>query len=276
MNLVQFKASRSGEVGVQSQYLDGELYLVDNALAGSVAAAEKLQVLDSVVRADAVDVVDGFSGEQVASEMFGHDIAVFHSGVFFAGNERRHRYPDIAVAFDVAPVASSIKFFERVRPLRFSFASTAAKFLLCVDSASRFSPFGKRVATLGTSESASRFCIFFATHVGTISRAVQRVFVEFFPVSRKVRLHHNERLVAFFAGEMDWRAGCRNASAKSVGAATSETTVFSPPFDFAGVREKLPFANNAFHFERHGFLPLCGNEGSIAVSFGVSSHNRRG
>jgi hypothetical protein len=36
VDLVQFVAGGSGELGVQSQYLDGELHLVNDALARAV------------------------------------------------------------------------------------------------------------------------------------------------------------------------------------------------------------------------------------------------
>ena len=72
MNLVQFKASRSGEVGVQSQYLDGELHLVDNTLAGRLVLGPQFEVARRIVEFVAILMVYVFIFKQRTSQYLGH------------------------------------------------------------------------------------------------------------------------------------------------------------------------------------------------------------
>lgn len=73
MNLVQFKASRSGEVGIQSQYLDGELHLVDDALAGRLHLAPKFKIGQIVIQAITVFVMHVLMFVQRAAKVFLHN-----------------------------------------------------------------------------------------------------------------------------------------------------------------------------------------------------------
>lgn len=264
MNLVQFKASRSGEVGVQSQYLDGELYLVDNALAGSVAAAEKLQVLDSVVRADAVDVVDGFSGEQVASEMFGHDIAVFHSGVFFAGNERRHGYPNVAVPFDVSFVFTPAESVEGARSLRSRFTLVVAEFCFVIKITVWAALQRLVFAALFAGEHVVGISRFSAPECRALHGTVERISTKLLEIRFKVSGLHFERPLAFLTGKLyRWNPTCsptvlgfKQATARNATALLSGVFV---PY----AKSLLALFTNLID-NRHGFFPLVGSKGTVA------------
>jgi hypothetical protein len=118
---VQFVASRSGELGVQSQYLDGELHLVDDALAGRLFFNPQLKIIYVVVQAIAIFVVDVFTFIKFALEFF------------------RHHYSMLKIGFSPAEVQSpvpggvNVPFVGYGTP-RASFVSTfsAAKFLAFV------------------------------------------------------------------------------------------------------------------------------------------------
>jgi hypothetical protein len=95
----QLIAGGSAEVGVQSQYLDSELHLVDDTLSGAMAAVKQFEVFDSVVGSDTVDVVDGLVGGQVAPDVLRHDVSMFgHIARAFFSILRRNDDSDITVS----------------------------------------------------------------------------------------------------------------------------------------------------------------------------------
>ena len=76
-NVSQFDAGRPGKFRVESQHVDCERHLVDDALAGTVTAGEKLQVAQIVVLPVSVPMMDGLLGVEFAPEVLGHHVAVF-------------------------------------------------------------------------------------------------------------------------------------------------------------------------------------------------------
>jgi hypothetical protein len=75
--MMQFVASSFGELGVQGQYLDGELHLVDDALSAEMPARPQFQIPQFVVEFIAVFVVYAFFAKQWATNVFRHYVAMF-------------------------------------------------------------------------------------------------------------------------------------------------------------------------------------------------------
>jgi hypothetical protein len=270
MDRVQFIAGASGELGVQSQYLDGELHLVDHSLAGAVARAEKLQVLDVVIRPDAVDVMDGFFGEQIAPEMFGHDVSVFHDGMLFSGDQTGHRYPNVAVSFYVPTKVSAFEFCQSARALVFRLALLIAVFLLRVETTSRFAAKAVFFAAFYAGKCVLGFRGSFSAGARALHRTVQRVASEFLFVRRDVGLHHNERLAAFLAGKVDrGSTGGWQRQNRPVVTAARQATVFAAGFGVARVTIERVITVLAGHLDRHFYAPVFGNAGTVAVSLGM-------
>jgi hypothetical protein len=202
-DLVQFVAGRSGELGVQSQYLDGELHLVDDALAGAVAARKEFEVVRTVVGPNPVYVMDGFFGEKFASDAFRHDIAMFHDGVLFTGNEAGNRYPDVAVPFNMAFKFSSLEFSQSVGALMCSFARAVAKALLHVNTPAGFSTAALFFAALLAGKSLAFHRVFTSAEIRARHAAVERVSSIFVSIYCYCRGFVRERITAFFAGKFD-------------------------------------------------------------------------
>jgi hypothetical protein len=119
--MTQFVASSFGELGVQSQYLDGELHLVDDALAGWLIPGPKLKIRNIIESSVAIFVMNRLYGCQRAAEMFRHYVAVLRD---FSATSKMQ--PDVARLLNVA--------FGVDRSPRTSFpaAFLAAEFLLHV------------------------------------------------------------------------------------------------------------------------------------------------
>lgn len=76
---LQFEAGSSAEVGVQSQYLDSELYFVNYPLSARLPARPKFEIFESVVSTLAVNVMYCFLVGQRAAEMFRHHITMLEN-----------------------------------------------------------------------------------------------------------------------------------------------------------------------------------------------------
>ena len=74
---LQLVTSGSAELGVQSQYLDGERHFVDDALAGRLLLAPKFEITWSVVKSVSIFMMDVFKWVQSATKHFSHDQAMF-------------------------------------------------------------------------------------------------------------------------------------------------------------------------------------------------------
>lgn len=260
------------ELGVLAQYLDGELHLVDNSLSGAVAAVEQFEVFDPIVRTDAVNVMDGFFGEKVATDVLRHDVAVFENRSRAAvSRQHGNRDPHVAVAFGMFLVPAAFKFMLRFLLLCFYLALGAAVFLFAVDSPSAAFALSCAMfffAAILADKLVSFVRIFPTSDIGALRRAVQRVSSELFFVSSEVGLQHGKRVAAFLACEADRHApGGRHFFVKAVGAAASETAVFSSRFYIAFIAVKRLFALLARHLDGHGYSPVCGNTGTYSHAY---------
>lgn len=265
--MFQSHTSSFGELGIQSQYLDCESYLVDDTLAGTVAAVEKLKVIHRVVLAVAIFVVDSFFGKKLATKMFGHDVTVFKHGMLFASHEGWHRDVYVASLFNVATYVAAVEAGKRSFLYELVAAVWGTVFLFCVKSASGFSALRNRFSAVDAGESVSSVGIFSAANSCAFSRTIQRVAFEFSAVFVQIGLLHAKGLAAVFAGEPDnyaSRRGDRLVEAECASARQAAKTSFVA----RKIKERFA-AVFASTLDRHGFSPVCGNAGSLAMSVGV-------
>ena len=257
------------ELGVQSQYLDGEGYLVDDSLARPVATGKKLQVTNIIETSVPVNMVDRLFGEQFSPEMLGHDVTVFQDSVPFAGDHRGHRNPNVTVPLDMFFVVPAFKAGECTRADRFVAAFRTAVLLLSVDAPARFAAFIQGVSALLASKCVAVFSIFSPPQRRAGDRAVQRVAVKFLTVRNQVPLAHGESFTALFAGKWNQHlAGGRKFFLESVFAPAFQTAVLATLFGFVGVAVERLVAILTDHFERHDSTPLF-NKGSVVGALGV-------
>lgn len=104
LDRTQFVAGGSAEVGVLSQYLDGELHFVDDTLAGRLISRPQFQVRNFVIQAIAIFVMHAFEFGQRASQVFRHYVAMLQklfaaALVYFSVSCRA----DVSVGVDRAP-----------------------------------------------------------------------------------------------------------------------------------------------------------------------------
>jgi hypothetical protein len=257
----QFVAEFAPKFGVEKKHLYREVDLVDDTLAGTVTAGKEFEVLDSIVLPVAVDVVDGFVGAQLASDVLGHDVTMLQGLVFFSGDERWDRNPDVAVAFFVPSEIASFKFSKCLRLLGFGLAFWATVFLFGVySSRTRFAASMYRFAAVLAGQCVFLVGCFSAACVRAFHGTVQRVSAVFFSIRSQVRLPHDERFATLFAGKFDRSLTYGWFAVGSMIASAREATVFAAFFGFARRTLKWLPAVFALDLDRHGCAPLFGDK----------------
>lgn len=261
-DLAQLNSGRLSELGVGADHFNSPSEFVNDTLTRPVTAAEQFEVLDSIISTDSVDVMDGLIREKRASEVFGHHESMFHDRVFFASNQTRDRYPNVSVALDMAPIISGIEFRECFSSLVRGFAFLTAIFLLGVQTASRFAAAVFRSAALNTNHLVAFFGRRTFSQSATRSGTVERIAPVLYAVRGHERFHHGERFAAHLAGKL-----CRGASISS-GKAVIASTLETAKLAVAGARRasKRLVAIQTDFFDRHGWVPLCGNTGTLTLS----------
>jgi hypothetical protein len=260
-------ASRSLSKGrVGCEYFDREVDFVDDALAGAVPAVEQFEVFESVIRADAVDVMDGFFREQVTSEVLGHDIAVLEHRVLHAGDETGYSDPDVAMAFGVFTYFAALKFGQSARSLMCGFAFLVAVFLLFVYAAARFATLRVFFATFEAGKGIARLTGFAATYARALARAVPRIAPIFFMVRSDEILHHEEGFAAFAASEIQRSPAFSWYSfVKAVRTSAREAAIFPVFAREAGKRLLAVFTD---FLDRHSLVTPFGDGGTLLMSIG--------
>ena len=120
-HLSQFVDGRSAEIGVLGQYLDSELHLVDNTLPRRLVFNPQFKVIEIVIKAVAVFVMNVFVFSKWAAENLFHKYAVLQN--FFAAAQVK---PSVSGRMNVA------FFGNRAPSAALPSALFAAKFLLHV------------------------------------------------------------------------------------------------------------------------------------------------
>jgi hypothetical protein len=206
-------ATRGGELGVQLQYLDSKVDFVDDALTGTVAAGEKLEVTNIIVFPVAVNVVNGFFREQFTSEMLGHDISMFKHRMFYASDKARYRNPRISVTLNVARCRAFLfKSRECGLALMSSFAGSVTKFLLSINPPDWNSAAALLFSALKTGETLTFHRVFSSAEVRTRHAAIHRIFAVPLLIDFHGGWFVRKNLAAFFAVEVDQRYLRSNAA----------------------------------------------------------------
>lgn len=268
VDLNQFDTCRPSEFRVEAKHVDRELHLVDDTLAGSVSAAEQFKVFDSVLAANSVDVVDGFSREQISSEMLSHDVTMFHHSMFFSGDERRDGNPYVSMSLDVPFDIAALEARERASSLPFGFALLIAIFLLCVKTASRLTPAWSRCSALLASKSVAGFGGFLSACCRAGHRTIERIAAVFFAVRGQIAFSHRESVAAFPASERN-RNGTfgRWLFVEAVVASADEAAKFAIFFARRVVKNLLTV--QALFFDGHRMFSLLGSSGNVSMFVGI-------
>jgi hypothetical protein len=195
-----------GELGVQAYHLNRKGDLVDDALPRPVTTREKLQVVDGVVLAVSVDMVNGFFGQKFTSEVLFHDVSVLkHFGLLPAVEISGDRKPNVATLFDVSSNFASEEAPLGNRSYRGVLAFNAAIFLLGVKFVVSGRPLIASALNLFpallTRKGLSRFGVGTASKPGAGSRAVHRVAGIFAAVFGQETWFHSKWFAALLAGE---------------------------------------------------------------------------
>lgn len=202
MNL-KLVTSGAAELGIQSQYLDGELHFVDHALAGSMAAGEKLQVLDAVVSPDAVDVVDGFGIKKLSPDMLGHDVAMFQvvgRGQSINTGDNDLNVPSAVISALENPASCVLPLIRQSAKQRSAFA--AAQAFVRIDGSAGLSLNGHVVSALHAF-GVPRFFRHATAYAAAFCGTIQRFFAPFFNVGSQITWLHGEGFVADSAFELN-------------------------------------------------------------------------
>jgi hypothetical protein len=266
--MLQPYTSSFRELGVQGQYLDGESDLISHSLTRPVTAGKKLKIAGMVEGAVSIFMMNCFFWKQLATQFLLHHVAVFqHFRSFTAIGERGNRKVNVPVFLSVAPEIARVESIKRSLGLRGDFAFWAAEFLIAVNAklvsvaATHF-----QFAAVLAGELVSFVSVLAAASVRAGHRAVEWIASEFLFVCGQVRLHHGERLFAFFASKANRRSTSGRRIFVEVLTAARDAAVFTPLLDFAWVAVKWLFATQAFHLDWHSVTPLLGGRGGYSCA----------
>lgn len=208
--------------------------------------------------------MNSFFGEQVTSEMLGHDVPVLEHRVFYAGDKTGHRDPDVSMSFGVLADFAAFKFGQSTRALVRSFAFLVAILLLLVYATARFAAFWIFLAAFKAGEGVARFARFATSYTRALSRAVPRISSIFFVVCDDEILHHRKGFTAFAASEVQRNTPFSGYSFVKAVRTSARKTAVLPVF----TREtgKWLLAIFTEFFDRHSKSPLFGDEGTLLLS----------
>src|ERR1700726_1836413 len=100
MDLVQFHADLPPELRVHPKDVDGELHLVGDSLAGTVATRKEFEIAWQIVLPISIFMVDSFVWMKFASEYLLHHIAMFESVSRGFSANSRNDHSNVAVFDD--------------------------------------------------------------------------------------------------------------------------------------------------------------------------------
>lgn len=262
----QFVAGGPAEVGVQNQYFDGELHLVDDTLARTVVRTEQFEIFDAVVKPISIDVMNGFVGEQIAPNALLHNISVLENFMKRLSISRRNTKHDV-LSFDSPSYLRKSVSLSMQLAYPFVLTLLTAYFLLNIDTPAWVAVAGAFFAAVYADKFVFFFCALSIICGRAGHRAISWITVKFFTIRSQIRLHHNERLAAFFAGEVHRSATSRGQRFYgTVVTSAGKTAIFTTSFSIARVAVERVVAVLADHFDRHCYAPLVGTAG-LALSF---------
>lgn len=193
------------ELGVESDHLHRESDLVCDALTGAVTTGEQFKVLDSIIIADAVNMVDGFFGAQGAANVLLHDVPVFENVLARGLPEvARDAKTNISVSRsrsgDASIGVTSLKTESSKNTAAFGAAKTSVRSF--IERSVCAPDHGNVTTALNAGKFDTGFTIPFAAKSATRARAVHGVFTEDFPVAPKFSWSVGKGRVTPFTREM--------------------------------------------------------------------------
>lgn len=192
------------EVGVGFDHVDSEGNFVLNPLTWAMSARKQFQIFWGVLCTIAVFMMDGFFGKKFATKDLFHNVAMFKHGHLLAslGRERRDGQPHIAMTLNVATNFSGFESPFSLVHLPRNFAFMAAKFLLMVDSAARFTALILNSPALYTGKKVAR--VSFASFVcaEALAGTKEWIVMMHLAVCREIARLHAKLGAAHFAREL--------------------------------------------------------------------------
>lgn len=227
----QLNSGFAPKLGIQTQYLDGEGYLVGHSLAGTVVLDPKLKPLGNIVLPISKFVVDRLPLTERSTKVLLHDVSMLKNLPGRLPVFGRKAKQDVSLTYASADafVASGLAhgFLERLLA-----AFWTAKNLASVDSAAGLPLSGKHCPAVFAGNGVAGIRVGPPASVGAWHRAIQGVFAPLFPVFPNVGDLHGEGLTAAFTWKLHGRlSALRSACADKVGLVALQIT--KPLFLFA-------------------------------------------
>jgi hypothetical protein len=196
----EFVAGVGREFRVKRQNLDGKGRFVDDSLSRSVTTRKQFEVFISVIRSNAVNVMDGLISSQFSSKTLFHDIPVFVDVFLASSVDVRVSKHDVA-----AKQSSGYGAFGAWTGTLVGFnKSLLLKRASTRIAASHGSPqtvtFSREFGSAHLARSCFDAC---STFVRARTRAVLRIFTPVFSVGAQAANCERERFFAFGAMKLD-------------------------------------------------------------------------
>jgi hypothetical protein len=184
----QFYASTPSEFGVQAKNVNCELDLVHDALARTVATGKKLKVFNRIMLTIAVNVVNGFFGKKLSTDVLFHDVAMFKhvASSGFWPNVSRKMNPNVAVSFYVFPVFAIVELLFSASAVILAFAFSITELLFVIQRTAWSAAERIHFIALLACEKISFGSIFASPFRRAWYGAVKRIFSELISISIQV------------------------------------------------------------------------------------------
>jgi hypothetical protein len=183
------------EVGVLSQYLDGELHLVDDSLSGSVAAGEQLKIFGPIIGSQTIDVVNRLFSQQFSTDLLLHDVSMLEHVSGGLSADARNHDPDVAPSALVSRDFLVGMFFPVGKTTKERSAFGTAQRFESIDGAAGSSLDGHGFPALDAVDGPSVIRKP-TTDTPALRGTVHRVFVELFSVFAEICGFVKERFTA--------------------------------------------------------------------------------
>jgi hypothetical protein len=199
----QLNSGFAPKLGIQTQYLDGEGYLVADALSGAMAAGKEFEVGLGIMLPVAVYVVDGLFLAEFSADLLLHDVAMLKHLSTLPVNVSGNRDPNVAMSLDVLLVGPAQEFFTRETAVIPALTLNATELLLPVDGGPSCSSPSEKITAVEARNGVFGVGSLASTGVRAFHLAVHRVFAVLLPVGIEEPELHREGFTAFLARKWD-------------------------------------------------------------------------
>lgn len=189
------------ELGVAKEHLDGERHFVDDALTGSVVAAEQFEIGEQVVLPVSVLVVNRLLGAKLAADVLLHHVPVLEDFVRRGFSNTGNHQLDVALPVDTARNLLVGVVGAVAQTTKQGAACGTAQAFTAVDGSSRSPLDGHHLPALDTSVVPS-FGRQPSSETSAFGRAVHWLFAPFLDVRSDERRLHEKRFAALLASKL--------------------------------------------------------------------------